>query len=160
MYPILKALTWEYWRSGRWGFLVALAAMVGFPGLLHGIMQSESSFTTIHSSDYAALHLVFLVMAVPVALLAILRVQSGERFAFSQRMYPLPVSTSLLVGWKMAISMVTAAVLYLLAAGLLNLMFAAQLPLWPPAVLFAVVAACAQAMNWATARLPVLQVPL
>jgi len=143
MYPILKALTWEYWRSGRWGFLVALAAMVGFSGLLYGILQSGGCSETIHSSDYAALHLVFLVMAVPVALLAILRVQSGERFAFSQRMYSLPVSTSLMFGWKMAISMFTAAVPYLLAAVLLNLMFAAQLSLWPPAVMFAVVVACA-----------------
>ncbi len=137
------ALSWEFWRR-RWAWiLTAPAVMAVLPSLVYGALWREGFSTFDGTETGRMLHVAFFMCSLFYICTGVVWRQNDlfQRFV-------LPVSTPALVGWNVINGVVSAALMYLGLAGLLNLMFDVGWPLWGPALLAATTAACAQAVIW------------
>jgi len=157
MHSVLWALTWEYWKSGRLGFAGGLGAMIAIPGVLYGLSLLYGTGRHPHQ-EMPLLFFGFAGVALLICMLAVLRVQADRSLGFPTRFYALPVSTGIVVSWKLVITGLTASALYLACAACLNGLVDARWPYWGPALLFAAVVTIAQAANWTTSHNRTLQV--
>lgn len=109
-YSILRGLTWEYLRRAWWLALVAVGAMVGGPLMFLGLVALKLQMGEA-GVEFRPLemHFPYLGMSA-VAWGFVATVPTAE---CRPRIYSLPVSTQLLVGWLLVVSLVTTALLSL-----------------------------------------------
>ena len=69
MYAQLRALAWEYWRTGWTGFAVGLAAMIGIPGLMYAVMVYAAGVDPgRHRGDAVGISFACIVGLLPICL--------------------------------------------------------------------------------------------
>lgn len=150
MFPILRALSWEYWNQGKWGFAAGLAGMIGIPAFVYGLLVINGGDVSETQDAIPLLLFTFLSLTCCLCLMSVMRVQADEHFAFPKRFFTLPLRVQALGVWKLGITALTAAAMYLITAKFLNLAFDARWPYLGPTLFFVAVVLCHHAVIWTT----------
>lgn len=144
---IIRGLTWEYLRHAWWLSLVSVGGMVGGPLLFLGLISIKLQMGEA-GVEFRPLemHFPFLGMAaVAWGFVVTVPVSTNWR----PRVYSLPISTRLLVGWQMTVGLLTAAVLNVVTMVLYR--FLLDVTDWPwlgPTLLIMTLVSLKQAFVW------------
>jgi hypothetical protein len=151
--PSLELTLFEdFWRRGRWGFLLAFFGVTALMLLVYGALWNEAGGQLPGDTANVNLHVAFSMAFGFASIMAAFYAQGKL-----SRFFPHPISAARLVASQMIPAIVVVALLYLAGAVFLNTVVDAGWPLWGPALFFAAAAACVQAAVWLTEGSLVLQ---
>ena len=142
MRSIPIAMTWELLWRGRGPVLLGLLGANAMPVFLFTALRMEPGFDPGDPS-FVTVQVTMLQLLLFCLVAAILSV-----LELTRRSYALPVSTALLVAWRMIPAMVLISLETLLCLATLNAVFGLDWPLWGPALLAPVALAMIQATLW------------
>jgi hypothetical protein len=135
-------MTWELLQRGRSQLLLGILGANAMPVFLFAALRMERGFDPADPS-FVTVQLTLLQLVLFCLVAAILSVREQ-----TSRAYTLPVSTAMLVAWRMAPAMVLISLETLASIAALNAAFGLDWPLLGPALLAPVALAMTQATLW------------
>src|SRR5262249_11086035 len=148
------ALGWELWARQRW-VLSTLAGLFVIAAALAQTLPADLCWTVGVPAQ------ILVMLAYPYLLSVFVYAESsllGKAAGFPQRLFALPLRTSLLVAWPMLFGVATVMLMWLGASRLIVVPSGlAHDVLWWPAFLMAACLASFQAVCWTLVRSPLLR---
>jgi hypothetical protein len=156
MQSVPLAMAWEFWRKGRWQFLLALAAVVALPTLIYSAVRL-SSMNQVDLRQEGFYNFYFAWLLVQAIAFGAAMLMSQENIS---QFYAWPVSTSTIVTWRLIPGMAALAILHAVVTISINLMFNVGWPLVGPALFLACIYPVFQAAMWIGEKAPAIQIVL
>jgi hypothetical protein len=155
---ILGALTREFLQRGRLRLVIATMVPAGLQSLNYLLLLSIGSSPETRRD--LMMHEMVVFWSFVAAVFAITPSLSDARVSLPRRLYTLPITTRLLVGWRILLGMVTAAAIYLFSALFCYGLLSVSYPLFGPAVFVAAGLALVLAMFWSITDFSLWKIPL
>jgi hypothetical protein len=149
------ALTWYIWRPHRWSVTTIVGLILGFAVLQHTLPNGRCRDAVTVLSW--ALLVVGLAFAVPIFTMGHESDHVNRSPSYPQRLFSLPVRTSVLVFWPMLQGMLFVALLWALWANLALLPEGKEAPVLWPALMLAALLGWAQVSVWQPVASPILR---
>ncbi|MFC1762722.1 hypothetical protein ACFL6U_11680 [Planctomycetota bacterium] len=153
MQPMIKAIAWRFWRHTALGMVFFLALASAFSALFHAFNTRFLSYAAgeVHYEQFIFIATLLETMG----MIFIINIGSGC-FNLPGDVYTKPVSTRLLVGTHLGLSVFSVIVLHLAFALLFTFMGHINWPIGIPLLVLITVVLFMYAVFWCLSELPVL----